>query len=154
MKKIIFSVILIIASITCMSCGSSSSVEGFSDVIGKDWKLIEVRSDNKDVSFNRNALSKEDAKDIFTMKIDAEIISGKGASNIFSSPYKLGEGQSIEIMPMRSTLMAPLRQPEKLKEHEFLLYLQNSSEWKVVDKKLEFHSKTDEGSTIVLVFSL
>ena len=151
MKKLIFSVILIAALMAFAGCGS---VGGFADAVGKEWKLIEVRTDNKDTAFNRNALSKDGASDIFTMKIEAETLSGVGATNRFTAPYTLGEGQAIEIQPMRSTLMAPLRQPEKLKENEFFVYLQNTTEWKVADKKLEFHSKTEDGTPVVLVFAL
>ena len=150
MKKIILPVLIVAILTVFASCGS---VKGFSDVMGKEWKLVEVRTGDKDTAFNRSTLSKEGASDIFTMKIEAELLSGVGASNRFTAPYTLGEGQSIEVQPMRATLMAPLRQPEKLREDQFFTYLQNTTEWQIADKTLEFHSKTNEGAPIVLVFS-
>ncbi|MCL1905543.1 MAG: META domain-containing protein [Clostridiales bacterium] len=144
MKKIFFSTILIAVLMLCAGCAGLK---------GKEWKLTEVRAGDKETVFDRKALSEEEASDIFTMLIEDELISGVGAVNRFSAPCVIGK-KEIKIQPMRTTMMAPLRQPEKLKEHEFFIYLQNTTEWKVVDKKLEFHSKTDDGTPVVLVFAL
>ena len=133
-----------------ISCGSAPK---FSDVAGKEWKLIEVRIDGNGILFDRKTLSDEDAGDIFTMNFDAENISGTGAPNQYSAPYTSNK-QSISIMPMRSTLMAAIRQPEKLREQDFFTYMQNAYEWKMGKGSLELLSKTEDGGEVTLVFSL
>jgi hypothetical protein len=49
--------------------------------------------------------------------------------------------------------MAPLREPEYLKEQEFFAYLQNTTKWNVVDKNLELQSTGADGTAAVLVFA-
>jgi len=150
MKKLFFLLVPVgIAMI--MSC---SSAPKFSDVAGKEWKLIEVRIGGISVLFDRNTLSGEGAGDIFTMNFDAETISGIGAPNRYSAPYTLSGKQGISIMPMRSTLMASIRQPEKLREYDFFTYMQNAYEWKLEKPNLELLSKTEDGGEVILVFSL
>jgi hypothetical protein len=50
--------------------------------------------------------------------------------------------------------MAPIREPEKLREQDFITYIQNASSWNLKGKNLELCSKTESGSEVVLVFSL
>lgn len=156
MKKLLFSVLIVAAFI--MSCGSTGNIEKFSDTTGKDWKLILVCIDSEpagqEIVFDRKTLSGEKAENIFTMKIDTSNISGTGAPNNYLAPYTLGEGQTISIMPIRSTLMASLWQPESLKEQEFFLYMQNVYEWKTDKKNLELHSKTEDNRDVKLIFEM
>jgi len=60
--------VLVIAVI--ISCGSTPK---FSDVSGKDWKLIEVNVDDRVILFDRSTLAKEDAGDVFTFNFDGKI---------------------------------------------------------------------------------
>jgi hypothetical protein len=138
---------------TCMDLGDDYA--NFADGIGKDWKLIAVHIDGafgREIIFDRNALEREGNGDIFTMKYDEQMISGTGAPNLFSSPYTLS-GRTISLAPMRSTLMASFLEPEKLTEHQFFIYVQNTHEWKFVNnRKLEFLSKTETGDEVKLIF--
>jgi len=149
MRKQIFILVLVIAVIT--SCGSGPK---FSDVTGKEWKLIEVNVKGRDIYFDRNLLNREDAGNIFTFSFDAQNISGVGAPNRYSGPYTLGKDQAINLGPMRSTMMAPLKQPEKLKEADFLIYMQNINRWNLDATYLELYSKTEDNSDVRMVFSL
>ena len=130
------------------------SVSNSSAITGKEWKLIEVRINNSDTGFNRDALSREEFARFFTARFDADIASGIGAPNRYSAPYTLGDNQSISIMIMRSTMMASFFQPENLTEHDFFTYMQNAYEWNLVNNNLELRSKTADGSAALLVFSL
>jgi len=171
MRKQIFS--LVLTAILVMSCSSSpgsSSEENmtsgarggsgmnsdnavsFSGIEGNEWKLIEVYIDGNDTRFSRNTLP-EDLSNFFTLNLDGEIISGVGAPNRYSAPYTIGDSQ-INISLIRSTMMASFFQPENLNEHDFFIYLQNAHEWKLVNQRLELHSKTESGSQVRLVFSL
>jgi heat shock protein HslJ len=148
MRKLIFSILI---AVSVIGCASNSNV---SDFKSKDWKLVEVWIDSKNINFNRKDLANEKAGDIFTLRFDAENLSGVGAPNRYSAPYSLADEKNISVMPIRATQMASLWQPEKLKEHEFFIYMQNLSEWAIVGGRLELTSKTEGGQTVKLVFSL
>jgi heat shock protein HslJ len=150
MKKALFSILIAVSIISCAG-GSSSNVGDFK---GKDWKLVEVWIDSKNINFNRKDLANDKAGDIFTLKFDAENISGTGAPNRYSAPYALSDKNSISVKPIRSTQMASLWQPEKLREYDFFIYMQNLSEWAINSGRLELTSKTENGRTVKLVFSL
>jgi len=149
MRKQFFLLVLIIIAIT--GCGSTPN---FSAVTGKAWKLIEVNVNDRSVLFDRKVLTSEEAGDIFTININAENISGTGAPNRYSGPYTLSADQAISLSPERSTTMPPLKQPEKLREEDFFLYMQNVYKWNLVNKRLELYSKTEDDAEVKMVFSL
>jgi heat shock protein HslJ len=172
MNKQIFSVLLTAALMAgCASTNASAS--GLRDADGNtsapssagtntaspstieenEWKLIEVYINGEDTLFRRDTLPKEPGN-LFTLTFGAELLSGMGAPNRYSAPYAMGDNQSISVMPMRSTMMAALFEPEKLNEHDFFTYLQNACEWKQVNNNLELLSKTQNGGEVRLVFSL
>jgi len=151
MKKYFFIPLFLVFII---SCGGTPSV---TDITGTQWKLIEVQVKNEpfgvNIIFDRKTLSKEQAGDIFTLNFDKENVSGKGAPNSYSAPYTR-ENENISISQMRTTMMASLWQPEKLREHQYFIYMQNAYKWNLADKKLELFSKDEEGKEVKLVFSL
>jgi len=149
MRKQYFLLVLVIAVI--ISC---SSAPRFSDVSGKEWKLIEVNVNDRVILFDRNTLNSEDAGDIYTFNFDAQNINGKGAPNRYSGPYTLGSNQAISMNPVSSTGLAPLKQPEKLREYDYFVYLQKVYKWDLVDKQLELYSKTEDDAEVKMVFSL
>jgi heat shock protein HslJ len=140
------------AIITFMQTACASAPD-FSDVRDRNWKLMEVRA-GKDVIFQRSMLKQEVPVDVFTLRFDAERVSGTGCPNRYFSPYSLSEKQAIDIKPIAGTLMAALFEPEQLKEREFFTYLENADKWNVVRGNLELRSKNNEGATVFLVFSL
>jgi heat shock protein HslJ len=162
MKRIFFVCLLI--TVFLISCKSVPTVEKtadvekvsseFSTVTGKDWKLIEVRIRNVDTGFNRSSLSRSENIEYFTVNFNSEMISGAGAPNRYSAPYKLGEGKSISISIVRATLMATLFETGKLREHDFFGYIQNTSSWNIVNNNLVLSSKAENGNEVVMVFSL
>jgi len=144
--------VFLLAALVIISCASTG---GFSDITGKDWKLLEVYVDvtfKREILFNRSELSREGAGKFFTLKFNEEMVSGTGAPNLYSAPFTLGEDNAITIMPMRSTLMASTFQPEKLQEHVFYFYMSNVYEWSVENKKLVLKSKTQDGSEVRMIF--
>ena len=160
MKKQIILLAAVVLTVCVMSCVSTGGAQAggladFSNGQGKDWKLLEVHIQGtfeREILFDRKTLSKEGDGNIFTMKYDGERIAGIASPNRFNAPYTLGEDQSIEVKPGISTQMAPLFQPEKLGEHQFLAYLHSSYKWSSVDKALILHSKTEDGREVRMIF--
>jgi len=130
------------------TAGISSS--DFSDALGKEWKLTSVLIGGKDSNFDRNVLLK-DFGDIFTLTFDAERLSGVAAPNRYFAPYTLGTGNEIKVGHAAGTLMAAFREPDKLKEYDFLTYIQNSYQWSLTGSNLELLSKTSDGIEVVLI---
>jgi heat shock protein HslJ len=127
----------------------------FSDVSGKEWKLVEVKKQPESIQFDRNTLVSEGFANIFTLNFDAERLSGTAAPNRYSAPYGLGEKQEITVKEVAGTLMAPLREPEKLKEREFFMYLRNAYRWNLNSGGMfELFSKGDDGQEVTLMFTL
>ena len=140
-----------------MSCNTTpKNVSSFSGVMGKDWKLIEVQLDgtpfNRIVLYDRNDLKKNNVGGVYTMNFNAEMVSGTGAPNKYTAPYTLGDGNALKIDVIKSTLMAPIVQPEKLQEQAFYNYMQKVESWSMDNGKLVLQSKADNGNVIKLIF--
>ena len=150
--------IVIFAQTACASGAGNTGKTKFSDVRDKDWKLMEVRARTesafgKDVIFNRRMLTQESLKDVFTLRFDAERVSGAGCPNRYVAPYTLAENQAINIQPIAGTLMLALFEPEQLKESEFFAYLEKADKWELVKGNLRLRSTNEKGLAVLLVFS-
>ena len=147
------------------------SEAGFSDITGKQWKLIEVYVYGENTQFNRDSFLNDVMNtplsegqeitlyrylpDMFTLTFDRQNrLSGTGAPNAYSAPFTLGDDQTISISPMVSTMMAPLFQQGYLGEHEYFAFLQSAQKWGLVNGNLELYSKMEDGREIRLVFGL
>jgi heat shock protein HslJ len=126
----------------------------FTDVVGLDWQLVEIRLASRRVQINRDKLAAEGFGEIFTLRFEDGRVSGIGAPNRYFGPYTLAGNQAISMGQMASTQMATFREPEELKEHEYYAYLQNASKWGLSGGNLELHSKGADGAEAVLVFVL
>ena len=178
MKKIVFLIVLVAAVL--VSCNSTREYNGqqaeareiissitdaggsesnfqtsrdFSDVIGKQWKLIQVKINGESTGFDRSLLS-ENFREAFTLSFTQEMVSGTGAPNLYSAPYTLGDNQNIKIMMMRSTLMASIFEPRGLSESDFYNYVQSANEWRLIGEKLELHSRLQDNREVLLVFEI
>jgi heat shock protein HslJ len=138
------------ATAPASSEGNNSGSE-FSPVMGKEWNLAELRSNSGTIRLDRAKLTTENFGDIYTLRFDDKLASGKGAPNTYRGPYSLAAGQAISIGPMASTLMAAIFEPEELKEHEFYTLMQNVYRWNISGTNLELHSRDGTRET-VLVF--
>ena len=173
MKKLFFAILMIavLAFALATSCKSTDkttetpttpvprglNMTTFADGQGREWKLIELHIDSvfgREVFFDRNSLVNEGDGEIYTLSFNGQTISGTGAPNRYSTPYTLGSGQSVTVMPIASTLMAPLFQVEKLPEHQFYGYMQNIYEWRSENGNLVFLTKTEDDRDVRMVFGL
>jgi heat shock protein HslJ len=143
--------LVLAGALFCAACGSTPQ---FSDVRDKEWKLIAVRIGKETIAFDRNQLIDEGFGDIFTIRF-ADQVSGMGAPNRYFGPYEAGKDLSLSIKNVAATLMAPIREPEKLKERDFFAYLGNAYRWNLnKEKQLELSTKGEDGVEAVMVFVL
>ena len=159
MKKIAFLLVLILVM---MSCASNSqrlqestgggSMLNFSDVIGKEMKLITVFVSGGDINFKRDTLP-EPLANAFTLKFDDRIAGGMAAPNRYTAPYTLGENQSITIGLMATTLMASFIEPENLNEQTFIGFMQNAYAWTIENNNLVLLCKNAEGYEVRMVYA-
>jgi len=127
--------------------------KSFSSIKNKDWGLIAVRTTPENITFERAKLVEEGFGDIFTLRFETDRAGGIGAPNRYTAPYTASGKQDLTIQTLAITLMAPLREPEKLKEKDYFAYLQNTSTWNLVNKNLELHTKKENDTEAVLVFT-
>jgi len=133
--------------------GTGGNMSNASDLINKEWKLIEVYIGGIKTKFTRNGLP-DQPNTLFTINFDGKTVYGIGAPNRYSAPYKTENNQNISIMMMRSTLMASIFEPENLTEHDFYAYVKNSYSWRIINSQLELITKTEDGREARLVFAL
>jgi heat shock protein HslJ len=142
-------------AITAGACTGGAAARGaeFGDIQGKEWKLAGIRTAAGDSAFNRGTLEKEGFGGAYTLRFDGERLSGMAAPNRYTGPYALGEGQTLEIKRIASTLMASLTEPSALKEAEYFAYLEKAGRWALVEGRLELHTESPGGESAVLVFT-
>ena len=150
MKKVVVLILTLFFGII-FSC---KSIPNFTEVTGKAWKLVEVQVNGASIGFNRSTLTSEGFGDIFTLTFDAERISGAGAPNRYFAPYTLDKNQAISIKTIGGTLMAPIRQPEKLKEQDYFNYLQSAYKWDLVNLNFILLTKDAAGAEVKLIYAL
>jgi heat shock protein HslJ len=140
-----------VMALILIACASAPQFSGVPD---RDWDLVELRTGRESIIFDRGQLEEEGFGDIFTLRFDAafERVNGIGAPNRFFAPYTLADKQGITIKTIASTLMVSIREPEKLKERDYFMYLQNTVRWNLKGQNLELYSKAEDGSETILVF--
>jgi heat shock protein HslJ len=118
-----------------------------SEIQGKDWILEEVRINSTTVRINRpNNIQ------CFTLRFDAERISGIGHPNRYFGPYTGGEGNSLSIGNMGSTMMASFIEIDGLNENEYFAYLAKAKSRVIRNGKLELTCSGKNGEAVVLVY--
>ncbi|MCL2042577.1 MAG: META domain-containing protein [Treponema sp.] len=132
----------------------SQNTYQFNDVRDRDWFLTELRTGLETIIIDRTELAEKGIRGIFTLRFDAELASGVGVPNRYRAPYTLADNQTLSIGLIASTLMASLFEPDELKEHEYMAVLQNVSRWNLADEKLELYSQKNDGTEVILVFTL
>ena len=145
---IITGIVLLILGI--QSCAGSAAAKNadIADIREKDWILDEVKTGTASVKINRTGSTNE----VFTLKLDAERISGVAAPNRYFGPYTAGEKQALTVGMMAGTMMAPLFEREDLKEQDYMKYLEKINRWKLNNGKLELYTVDGSGKEAVLIY--
>jgi heat shock protein HslJ len=141
------------ASKNAAVAGESAASSSFEDTQGSLWILGELVSESGTIVINRQKLESDGMGDVFTLTVDSERISGKGAPNRYFSSYIVGDNQEISIKPIAGTLMMSIVDPEGIQEREFFDYLERVNQWLLTGNKLELYSETPEGDPVILVFT-
>jgi heat shock protein HslJ len=159
MKKstgVYFCTALILPAIIFVSCAGTASARGsgaeFKNVQGKEWTLLEIKSQGKTVRIDRKKLETVNLGGAFTINFEDGRASGVGAPNRYFGPYTVDSNNVLSIGNLASTMMAALFEPEELRETEFLDYLSKVKRWNLRSKKLELYSVNSAGAETVLVF--
>jgi hypothetical protein len=125
----------------------------FDMVLGKEWKLIEVKIENLRTAFGRKALDTE-FPDFYTLKFEDGMLFGRAAPNNYRGPFELSEAQGLSFNMPAATLMAPLGKPvADLNEDEYFKFLEHVYRWDLRDGRLELYTKDGGGKESVLAFS-
>jgi len=140
--------VFILAACACACAG----VPPFSDIMNRDWNLAEIRTKPENIIIERGKRAEGGLGDIFILRFDVERVNGVGVPNRYFAPYTLADKQGITIKTVAQTQMLAIREPEKLKEHDFFVYLQNVTRWNLVKGNLELYSTGEDGVEAVLVF--
>jgi heat shock protein HslJ len=136
----------------CVSAPPREEVVDFSRVMGKDWLLTEIRQSGDGVMLDRAAMEADGLGSAFTLRFDAERISGQALPNRYFGPYRR-DGQNLSLGEPATTLMASLLPWEGPTETEYLGILRGVQSWTWDQGKLIL-TATIEGQPAVLIFSL
>jgi heat shock protein HslJ len=156
---IMLSILMVLSCATSASAGGATARSAFSpenragntgnisSIQDKDWVLEELRINSTTVRIVRPANT-----EAFTIRFDAERVGGTGFPNHYFGPYTAGEGNSLSIGNMASTLMASLFEIEGLNEREYYAYLSKVKSWDIRNGKLELTTSGQNGETVILVY--
>jgi heat shock protein HslJ len=142
--------LVLAGAVLLAACGSTPQ---FGDIQNREWKLASVRTGTGNIILDRNQLIAGGFGDVFTIQF-ADQVSGRGAPNRYFGPYEAGKDRSLSIKNVAATLMAPIREPEQLKEREFFNYLENVYRWNISQGNLELFTRGEGGVEAVMVFTL
>jgi len=144
-----FCAALILPAIVFVSCVGGAKIK---NAQGKEWVLLEIKSQGKAVPIDRKKLEAGNMGGAFTINFEEGRVSGVGAPNRYSGPCTIDSNNTLSIGNMVSTKMAALFEPDEIKEHEFFDYLSNAKRWDLKSGKLELYSTNSSGTETVLIF--
>ena len=124
----------------------------FTDVLGKEWILAELRNAGNVIRIDRNKLSTDNMAGYFTVSFQESQVNGVGAPNRFFGPYTAGGGRALSLGNLASTLMMAFKEPDNLNEREYFAYLSKVNRWDLRGGKLELCTYNSGGGEAVLVF--
>ena len=163
MKKTVMAAIGLMTILILFPFGVSGapaydSGKSFRDVEEKEWILEELRTDGKTVYMDRKKLEAEGLGGVYTIIFRGSDdtrgaqVSGLGAPNRYFGPYTSDSNRSLSFGNLATTMMASFREPDGLKESDYLGYLTKVTRWDLREGKLELYSSDNNGGAAILVF--
>jgi hypothetical protein len=136
---------------------SCAGQQSFSRLQEKQWKLVEVRNDpatlRDPIRFDRSKLKTEGMDDIFVLTFGASgWVSGKAAPKTYTASYEQGAGRSLSLRQLTSVPVERDLAPERLREADYLGFLERINRWDYNAGKLELYSTNPDGQEVVLIF--
>ncbi|WP_461256788.1 META domain-containing protein [Treponema sp. R80B11-R83G3] len=120
-----------------------------SDFHDKCWYLDEVKIGKTIISINR----KNKPESSYTIMFNTERFAGIGAPNHFFGLYSAKKNYTLFFNKINSTRMLPIFEMYDIKEHEYFLYIERATRWKIRKGKLELYSSKEDGTQVVLAYS-
>lgn len=154
MKKTLFVFCVAVFCVFLAACAANKSASadiGFSAVEGKTWQLDKATDAKGAAFYKKSASADEFFKDVYTIQFDNGRVSGKAAPNRYNGPYTLGSGNEIAFKNFASTLMAAIRAPEGLSEHQYFKLMSGVSSWRASKGTLTLYS-VEDGAKTTLTF--
>jgi heat shock protein HslJ len=136
----------------CVASPVPQETLNFDSLLEKDWKLIEVRQEDDNVSLDRSVMEADGLGDVFTLRFDDERISGKAFSNRYFGSYNRGTGQAITFGRIAATLIASFKELDAITEKEYFRYLEEVQSWNLLQGRLELYAVTSDNLQVILVF--
>ena len=136
------------------SCAGTSKITETANILkDTEWVLIEVKTRPQTIIISQNSQEMMGFENIYTLRFDDDRLNGIAAPNRYSAPYKLDRNQAITVQLIAATLMAPIIEPENLKENEYFIYLQNARKWNISKGRLELHTTGTNNVRAVLIYN-
>jgi heat shock protein HslJ len=157
--KTLFS--LLFAALVCAACAGSppaSSGHTISSFYGKTWLLSRVTVNNKATSYSREELKELNMEDCFSLEFKADTEAknvrfyGKAAPNRYTGSCTADGKGNLSMKPPAATLMAALKAPQGLSEHDYLAYLSRASSWLIKNDELLISSRNGQGEPVELAY--
>jgi heat shock protein HslJ len=111
-----------------------------------------VKVAGKSLLIDRNKLNSEGFGDFFTFTIDGERVSGKAAPNRYTGGYSAGPNNTLTVLPLITTLMATIYNPERIREEEYLKYLAKVKRWSQIQGRLQLYTVDEKGKEVILIY--
>jgi len=93
-------------------------------------------------------------REIFSARFqENSILRGRGADNIYFSPYTISANNFLSIRRIVSTYMVPLFETERFTEYEYFRYLERVYRWELHGWKLKLYSYGENKEEVILEFS-
>ncbi|MCL2832832.1 MAG: META domain-containing protein [Treponema sp.] len=143
-------ILMVLAAQFCAASAMAQKAENIANIQGKDWILEQVNSGQASVRIDRAGST----ADVYTIRFDADRISGAAAPNRYFGPYTAGDGLAVSFGMIGSTMMAALFERTDLREQDYFNYLQKAYRWNLSSEKLELYTLDADGNEAVLVYSL
>jgi hypothetical protein len=122
------------------------------------WKLVSIDKGKLTGRVDRKKHEANGMTETYTLRFSTDStlskrVYGRGAPNIYSALFDMGDYPDISIGPVISTKMAAIYETDGLKEQEFFMYLEKASRWSMdYYENLKLVSIDEEGEEVALIF--
>jgi hypothetical protein len=122
----------------------------FSRIQRIDWNLAEVKTKSAVIIIDRAKARGE----IYSIRFqENNILRGRGANNIYFTPYTLSANNFLSIRKIVGTYMVPIFEMENFTEHEYFCHLERVYRWEFCNWKLKLHTYDENKEEVILEFT-